>query len=877
MSIESALQALRLEPRFMRNIVRWEQIPARPAHLVPFPAGLNESLVAALRNLGIEALYTHQAAAVEAALSGQNVTVVTPAASGKTLCYNLPVLQRLLADPRARALYLYPTKALAQDQLAKLRSLAAPPLDLTPSCCATYDGDTPGGQRAKIRDGARIILSNPDMLHAGILPQHPRWAGFLANLAVVVIDEMHVYRGVFGSHVANVLRRLQRICRFYGSAPQFLLASATIANPAELSESLIEAPVAVIGPDQDGSPQGVKHILFYNPPLLDPELGIRRSSAAEATDLAAHFLGHDVQTIVFAQTRLSAELILSDVRLALSRPGSNSTGAQATGRDPQVVRGYRSGYLPAERRAIEGGLRGGSVRCVVATNALELGIDIGQLVAAVLAGYPGTVAGCRQQMGRAGRRAGPSLSVLVAGPDALDQYIVTHPDWLLGRSSEHARINPDNPFILAGHLISAAAELPIRSGEPFGSRPVPGELHADLVDAGQLHRAGDRYFWAGSGNPANAISLRSAEPDRILIQTTDSDGRPLVIGEMDRPGALSLLYQGAIYLHEGQTYLVERLDWEGGIACVQRTEVDHYTRPLISEKVEWVRIAESYSLPATPGSQSPTTWLQVAWGDVRVIREAKGYRILRRGSHEVLGLGTIDLPPQTLETRACRLVFAEELIAQLRAEGGWLSDPNDYGPNWPLQRDAARARDGYRCQSCGQSEQPGRQHDVHHKVPFRAFVADPALRPGLTADQAWRVANRLENLITLCPVCHRRAEAAVRIRTGLGGAASLLASVAPLFLMCDSRDLGVAADPQDPTTGAPTIVLYEKTPGGVGYAEQLAASLPELLGAALETVNSCPCARGCPGCVGPVLEHDYALDAKALAKALLEKTTTLVG
>ena len=432
------------------------------------------------------ALYTHQAEAVAATLRGQHVAVVTPAASGKTLCYNLPVLNLLLADPAARALYLFPTKALAQDQLAELRELtgllngeretsrqvdkggkrlqvrdtSSPPKGLRlspegalPLTSATYDGDTPSAQRAKVRDAARIILSNPDMLHAGILPQHPRWATFFANLRVIVIDEMHVYRGVFGSHVANVLRRLRRIARFYGSDPQFILASATIANPAELAERLVEAPVRVIGPECDGAPQSQRHVLFYNPPLIDPGLGIRRSSSLEAADLAGHFLAHGVQTIVFGRARLTTELILtylrensqqaSGVRRQESatphlRPPQVSSGVShepsATGHKPSAIRGYRGGYLPSERREIEKGLREGSVRGVVATSALELGIDIGALDAAVLAGYPGTVASARQQMGRAGRRQGSSVGVLVAGAGAMDQYVLTHPEWLLARS-----------------------------------------------------------------------------------------------------------------------------------------------------------------------------------------------------------------------------------------------------------------------------------------------------------------------------------------------------------------------------------------------------------------------------------------------------------
>jgi DEAD/DEAH box helicase domain-containing protein len=925
MSVESALEALRLELRFMRNIARWEITPARPARYAPFPPELHPRLIDALAARGVAALFTHQTEAVAAALRGEHVAVVTPAASGKTLCYNLPVLNYLLADPSARALYLFPTKALAQDQLAELRELtgllngeqeisrqvdkggkrlqvrgsSSPPKGLLlspggapPLTCATYDGDTPSAQRARVRDAARIILSNPDMLHSGILPQHPRWAGFFANLRIVVIDEMHVCRGVFGSHIANVLRRLRRICRFYGSNPQFILASATIANPTELAIRLVEAPVTLIGPERDGAPQSEKHVLFYNPPLIDPDLGLRRSSSLEASDLAAQFLAHDVQTIVFARARLTMELILTYLRENSGaapiteptkdghKPSAISHRPSAISHKPQAIRGYRGGYLPGERRTIEKGLREGSVRGVVTTSALELGIDIGALDAAVLAGYPGTVASARQQMGRAGRRRGSSIGVLVAGAGAMDQYILAHPEWLLARSPEHARINPDNEVILARHLACAAAEMPIEKSEQFLGK-LPGaaiDLLDDLVEAGQLYRSGGRFYWAGDGSPASAVSLRTASPERIIIQAADDGGGPRVIGELERGSAPILLYQGAIYLHEGQSYLVEQLDWEAGLARVRATEADFYTRPISSEKIEVLRTigvtvhpsASSNQLPAI-SFQQPASCFQSAWGDVRVISQTTGYKIIQRSTQETLGFGQVELPEQVLETQACWLTLAPELTERLKAVGAWYSDPNEYGANWPTQRDAARARDGYRCQGCGTAEAPGRQHDVHHRVPFRAFLADPALRGGLAQPFAWQAANVLENLVTLCPACHHRAEASVRIRSGLGGSATLLAGVASMFLMCDPRDLGVLAEPQDPAVGQPSITLYERVPGGIGYAEQLFASMPELLRAAHDLVRSCPCERGCPACVGPVIEHDYALDTKALATALLRE------
>ena len=910
MSVETALEALRLEPRFVRNIVRWAEIPARPARAAAFPAALDPRLIEALGARGIDGLYTHQAEAVAAALRGENTAIVTPAASGKTLCYNLPVLQRLLRDQDGRAMYLFPTKALSQDQLAELADLmdrvqrrtspAETPLGLS---CATYDGDTSQAQRHKIRESARVILTNPDMLHMGILPQHTRWASFFANLRTVVIDEMHAYRGIFGSHVANVLRRLRRICRFYGSDPQFILASATIANPSQLTAYLVEAPVKLIGADLNGAPQGEKQVIFYNPPLLDLALGIRRSCGLEAVDLASHFLAHNVQTVVFARARLTTELILADLREAA---GLQADAHSKMAGISQPIRGYRGGYLPSERRDIERGLREGSVRGVVATNALELGIDIGRLEAAVLAGYPGTIASARQQMGRAGRRQGLSVAVLVATAGALDQYIIAHPEYVLDRSPEHALLNPDNEIILSGHLACAAAELPIEAGELFGEAPAGmprvahrrvSDLLGELVEAEQLYRAGDRLYWGGEGLPSAAVSLRNSRADRVVIQEARESASPKIIGEVDRASVPLLLYEGAVYLHEGATYVVERLDWNGGIAIVRPAEVGFYTRPSIGEQIEVLAVharEEAYSQVVGSGSaelvpeqvpgasageaKNKSEWTPAAtsWGDVRVVSAATGYRIIERATGQLLGFGKIDLPEQVLETQACWLELRQDLIDALRLAGEWYSDPNDYGATWPVQRDAARARDGFRCQSCGTPEIDGRQHDVHHKIPLRAFIADAALRAPYPADLAWKAANRLDNLVTLCPDCHRRAEASVRLHSGLGGVAALLAGVAPLHLMCDPSDLGAVADPAARGSGLPTITIYEKAPGGVGYAAELYESMPELLRAAHETLTLCLCERGCPGCVGAVPEHEYALDAKALAKAILRELSRAI-
>ncbi len=876
-----ALSRLRTDPRFAAHIAAWRRLPARPAtHADAWPP-VDPRLVAALGKRGIDRLYTHQAVAVEAALAGQHIVVVTPTASGKTLCYNLPVLHTLLQDPSARALYLFPTKALAQDQLAELHAWS--PVLGHPVRAATYDGDTPTSARPATRRDARIVVTNPDMLHTGILPHHTRWADFFSNLCYVVVDEMHVYRGIFGSHVANVFRRLRRVCRFYGSAPQFILSSATIANPEELARHLVEADVTLV--DGDGAPRGERHFLFYNPPVVDRTLGIRRSAVLEAEALARQCLAHDIQTIVFTRARLTTELLLR--YLHLENPKSQIPNPKS------VVRGYRGGYLPAERREIERGLREGTVRAVVATNALDLGIDIGQLDVSIMAGYPGTVASTWQQAGRAGRRASVSVSILVAGGNPLDQYIVTHPDYFFGRSPEHALVNPDNLLILLAHLQCAAFELPFQAGESFGceqpeiSEPdfdhgsrrahnppgrrvrdsagaggemqaeVPGgsALTAELLDylaeSGVLHRVGDTWYWLGDSYPAERVSLRSAGPDQVAITVTSGE-TPQTIGTVDRMSAPLQVPTGAVYLHDGQAYHVDRLDWEAGQALVRSVEVDYYTDASFSVEVR----------PVATRAEERRAGATVAYGEVQLRGRATGYKKVRLYTHETLGWGEIDLPEQTTETAAYWFILAEEVVERLRAAGWWRFDPIGYrGPNWQAQRDKARARDGYRCRHCSAPERPDRQHDIHHVRPFRDFGYVPG------QNDHYQAANQLENLITLCRDCHRRAEGAQRFQGALTGLGSVLGHVAPLYLMCDYRDIGILAEAQAAWSKAPTVTIYEKIPAGVGFSETLFRLHDQVLGTAEELIRDCGCERGCPSCVGPV--EEVGEDARAYTLAIL--------
>lgn len=823
MDLYQLLRSFRLDSKFTRNVTAWQRLPERPACYADLPASLDARLIAALRARGVEQLYVHQVRSAEAALRGENVVVVTPTASGKTLCYNLPVLHTLLNNSDGRALYLFPTKALAQDQLYELGELVAALEARIP--VHTYDGDTPASRRRAIRRDFQILFTNPDMLHTGILPHHTQWVDLFENLCYVVIDEIHAYRGIFGSHVANVLRRLSRVCAFYGSRPQFLCTSATIGNPVEHAERLIESPVTLV--DENGAPAGEKHFIFYNPPVVDVQLGIRRSAMLEAQAVARRFLTEDVQTIVFARGRLTVEVLLTYLR-------DFTTGE---GRPAESVRGYRGGYLPDERRAIERGLRDGVVRGVVATNALELGVDIGRLSACVMTGYPGTIASTWQQAGRAGRAADVSVAVLVAGGSPLDQYIIAHPRFFFERSPEYALINPDNLVVLLDHLRCAAFELPLGQGEGFGQMADADILLAFLEEEGVLLKAGQRWHWMSEGYPAAEVNLRTGMAGNFVV-TCDEGGETRAIGQVDFHSAPSLIHEGAIYIHEGQSYQVDRLDWEGRIAKGRPVEVDYYTVASTVTDVQVIEVLEEVVVGAT----------RKACGEVQVVTRATGFRKVKLYSHETLGWGEIDLPEQEMETTGYWFSLREPMARQLESEGVLRIDTGDRGPNWAEQRDKARRRDNFCCQHCGAPERPQRQHDVHHLQPFREF--------GYVRGQNRRYveANRLENLITLCPSCHRRAEARQRVRSALAGLAYVLRHVAPLYLMCDLRDVGVFSDVRWRFNRAPTVCIYDNVPGGTGFSERLFELHDALLVAAREVVAGCACQNGCPSCVGPGVE-----------------------
>ncbi|HLU23721.1 MAG TPA: DEAD/DEAH box helicase [Bacillaceae bacterium] len=620
------IQQLQSNPVMKEQIVHWHTLPEQEAKTVPFPENLHPKIINALTSRGITELYTHQEEAYQYTISGQSITAVTPTASGKTLCYNLPVLQTILSNPSARALYIFPTKALAQDQKSEINEL----IDIgeLPINSYTYDGDTPANIRQRVRKAGNIVITNPDMLHSAILPHHTKWVSLFENLQYIVLDELHIYRGVFGSHVANVIRRLKRICNFYGSNPIFICTSATIANPKELGEMLCGVDMKLI--DRNGAPSGKKHFVFYNPPIVHKQLNIRRSATLEVSKLAGEFLKNNIQTIVFARSRVRVEIILKYLQELIQ----HKLG-------PKAIRGYRGGYLPTQRREIEKGLRNGDIYGVVSTNALELGVDIGQLQVCFMTGYPGTIASAWQQAGRAGRRLGESLVIMVASSSPLDQYILEHPDYFFKQSPETARINPNNLIILVDHIKCAAYELPFQAGESFGDLEIEDILDF-LTEERVLHRNGNKWFWMNDSFPAHNISLRSASQENVVIIDQTETANVKVIGEMDTFSAMTLLHDEAIYLHQGIQYQVEKLDWEEKKAFVKEVEVDYFTDANLAVQLKVLEVDK----------EKNSEDIQIAFGDVTVNAMATIFKKIKFETHENIGSGPIHLPEMELHTNA---------------------------------------------------------------------------------------------------------------------------------------------------------------------------------------------------------------------------------
>ncbi|MCC6148473.1 MAG: DEAD/DEAH box helicase [Anaerolineaceae bacterium] len=818
--LKNILSSWSSDPDFLKNCY-WQVEQEYSGCFDDFPPGLASPVKTTLQKMGIRSLYAHQIKCWEAVKAGNNVAISTTTASGKSLCYNLPVLDSMSRDPNSRALYIFPTKALAQDQQQNLNralSLATQSSEFSfrssDHLIGVYDGDTPQSKRPEIRTKARLLFTNPDMLHTAILPHHTLWAEFFQHLRYVVLDEVHSYRGVFGSHVANVIRRLKRISGFYGAHPQKILTSATIANPNELSSRLIGEEVTLIS--QSGSPRGKKNFILYNPPLLNEELGIRASAVSESIRLASELLARNIQLIFFTRSRRSVEM-------TLRRMASNHS------LNPEDTRGYRSGYTPRVRRQIENGLKNGEVKAVIATNALELGVDIGGIDAVIMAGYPGTIAAARQQAGRAGRRFEEGLAILVASNSPLDQYLFQNPAFLFENPPEKALINPDNLLVLLHHLRCAAFELPFDENSLYGSvsPEMLNDLLAILAQEGILYLSGGKYYWMADQYPANKISLRTATSDSVSLVVQHEDGNK-IIGQVDATSAHWMVHPGAVYLHEWDTYLVKTLDLETNTATLKASNLDYYTEPRLQNTIECINVIKDSQV--TGGTNN--------FGEVLVTTQLIGYKQIQWSTNIVLNNTDLLLPPTNLRTTAFWLTLNQDTTNHLLNLGVWRSAPNNYGNLWPRIRDQIRKRDHYQCQVCGEFEEQ-RPFHVHHKIPFKLFARQ-------------ELANQPDNLITLCPKCHRAAELSVRVRSGLAGLSHLLRHLAPIFLMCDVSDLGAHMEYNCPFANhQPTVIIYEQVPAGIGLCREIFNNYEILVASALQRVKECACMDGCPACVGP--------------------------
>lgn len=779
MDVAALLHRVQARRDYAGQLQYIKQLPERHARFEDVSPPLPAPLASAISGRGIDQLYSHQAIAVAAARARNDFVIVTGTASGKTLCYNLPVLESILADARSKALFLYPTKALAQDQLKSVQELIAINGELMAQVRpGVYDGDTPTPQRKRIRNEANVVMSNPDMLHASILPYHPKWADFFTDLRFVVIDEVHTYRGILGAHVSALLRRLQRVCRHYGSEPVFVATSATVANPGELTERLTGRPVEVI--DDDGSPRGKKHFALWNPSPIGADSLARRSANDDAVMWLEETVEAEGQALAFTRTRQAAELIHRYLRESLESRRS---------RHADKVCAYRGGYLPIERRQMEQDLFAGKLRAVAATNALELGIDIGSLDVALLVNYPGTFASCWQQAGRSGRRHDESLAVLLAGNDPVDQYLLRQPEYFFAQTPEHAVVDPNNPYVLAKHLKAAAFELPLEGDDLEAFGPLAGPIIEALCQEDHLTEVRGAYYHPGGQNPTIGVSLRHMSDNSFSILVCNEwrgveqlPAKATVLANVDSISAPELVYPGAVYLHDGETYLVRHLDLNGKIAYVERRETDYYTQAVLESSV--VITGERASSSVLPTAT-------IAYGDVDVSWQTVAFKKIKFGTRENIGLGPVAIPQQKLQTTGVWLTPSDAVRAALKAEG-------------------------------------------------------------------------------------------LRASEGIVGLRNLAVVALPLVAMCDSRDLGGVVNSHN--TGRPTMILYDRYPGGLGYSEKGFARMEQLLELCRDLVSSCPCDAGCPSCVGlpnlrpaihsdPDLTRDHPIPDKAATQRLLELLT----
>jgi len=826
-------------PKFIQENVTFSWINGKKdAKFVSFPDEITLIIKSVYRNLGINRLYKHQADSIHHIFKGKNVVIATGTASGKSLCYQLPILNSIVQNITNTSLLLFPTKALSADQYKNLDNQISTLLkgnsyfskDLS---VGVYDGDTPYSKRYAIRNKANVIITNPDMLHLGILPHHPSWEKLFSNLKFIIIDEIHTYTGVFGSHFSNVIRRLKRITQFYDASPQFILTSATIANPKILAERIVEEKFEVI--DNDHSKQNEKKFIFYNPPIINNELGVRKSMFDETYQIAQLLLNQKLQSIIFARTRKAVERLLMKFNTLSSKNHFN-------------ISAYRSGYLKNERRKIEAGLKSGEIDIVISTTALELGIDMGMVDAIILMGYPGSISRFLQQSGRAGRDENKSLSIMVASSSPLDQFLIRHPEFIKDKNPEKGLVDPDNPFILFNHLKCATFEIPFNQHDEFGLLKWE-QLHeflSILENIGILFHEHGKYFWKSDKYPSNEISLRSVlgNPFTLLI---NENGENLQIGEMDQRSAKKMIHPGAIYLHNGQTFIINTLDLENTMAQLSEFNANYYTEPIIKidTSIENQLCFENFESYCK------------GFGEIRIIENVIGFKKIVWDTNEVIAYEELEMGSDELQTKGLWITFSNKIIDHLKGLNLWTNANNEYGSKWEVIREKIILRDQNICQLCRKTYSSDELH-VHHKIPFRAFLSK-------------KVANQSENLVSLCPTCHRIAEKNVKMRSVLSGLGYAFSHIAPVFLLCDRHDLGYTFDVKIGINGQNSgIIVYDQFPGGIGLAENLFFRVEDVFCYLKDIIEQCPCTDGCPSCIGPPGEN--GIGAKKGTLELINKT-----
>jgi len=777
-----------------------------------------------LKKKNIQRLYIHQYESFKKIIFGNNVVISTKVSSGKSLCYQIPILNAIHKNENSRSLLLFPTKALTQDQKKQFSQLIDPSVISKNIGLGIYDGDTPTSQRNSIRKKANIIFTNPDMLHLGILPHHTNWNKFFSNLDFIVIDEVHIYRGIFGSHFSNVLRRLIRIAAFYKSYPQFIVTSATLSNVEKFIEKLVGYKFKYISDDY--SFRAEKHIYFYNPPIVNKELGIRKSLVNETILIAEKFLELGKQTLIFTQSRKSVEMILR--YLQTKHPEKN-------------IIGYRSGYLPTIRREIENDIKNGKIRMIIATNALELGIDLGGLEAVILNGYPGNIASTMQQIGRAGRRNKTSYAILVASSNLIDQFLIKNPHYLFTNQPEEALIDPDNPFILLQHIKCALFEKPFLDSETFGQLPIDefNSYLSFLQKYGIALKSGDRFFWKANKYPANEISLRSSgSGNYVLIYNGET------LGVVDENSAFWMAHPNAIYLHLGESYFVNNLDIENKVVTLDKKELDYYTQALMKTEIELIKLEKT--------QENKNTLKE--FGQIKVKEQVKGFKKIKWDTNEIISYEDFDLPEREMFTKGYWFTIDNNLMDRMINKNHFFKKNQDYGKNWKKIKANVKQRDKFICQNCGKIENITSFH-VHHKIPLKNYTD-------------LSKANKLDNLITLCPSCHKHAEKNQYIQNCFSGFAYLLGNIAPFFLMCDRADIRVNSNISGSIAqGKQGIIFYDSIPGGIGLSEKMFDLQDLLFVEALKVIESCECSEGCPACTGPVAENGKG--AKNQVKELL--------